>query len=422
MIEMMPVFPLTKIHGSFPHSLIGGMMTFSFLAVSLKNLKRKTFRTGVLLFSIAVLVSLLIFAISFSITISSSINMASDRLGADLIIVPVGARGYAEEFLLELKNKSFYMPKGIIDRVKKIKGIESITYQTYLETIVGVCCDVAQTQVVGFDQDTDFIVKSWLKKSIGRPLKKGEAIAGHETYQNLGLELLEVGKTLFNNKFDIVGVLEKTGTGLDNALFMTEEALNEIVKQGNSPLRKGEISIIFSKVEKGLDPYYVGKLVEGNIVEVDVVARREMGGKLLNTLKDINKIFLITIIVASVLTVFLVWAIFSAIVNERSREIGIMRAVGAKESHIVRLFLLEVLVLGLVGSLVGMACGTYLSVSLAKSFALLKSISAIRLTLIKQTEIAILGLMIGTIICAAGALVPVNRIKKMEPISAIKDE
>lgn len=407
---------------TFFHSAIKKIMSkFNFLTVSLKNLKRKTFRTGVLVFSIAVLVSLLIFALSFTISVSSSIKKASDRLGADLIIVPVGARGLAEEFLLESKNKSFYMLKNIIDRVKEIEGIEFITYQTYLETIGGVCCDVLQTQIVAFDQDTDFIVKPWLQKSLGRRLRKGEAIAGYGTYQNLGLELLEVEKTLFNNKFKIVGVLDKTGTGLDNALFMTEEDLQRIIESGNSPLKKEEISIIFARIKKGLDPYHVGLDVEGNIVEVDVVARREMGMELLNTLKDVNKIFLMSIIMASMLTVFLVWAIFSAIANERSREIGIMRAIGAKESHIVRLFILEVFVLGILGSLIGMASGTYLSLSLTKSFSLLRNVSA-SLTLIEQAGIAVVGLIIGTGICAAGALIPINRIKKMEPLIAIKKE
>lgn len=397
------------------------MIQFSFFAVAIKNLKRKTFRTGVLIISIAILVSLLIFAVSFSTGVSSSIERASGRLGADLLIVPVGARGYAEDFLLESKNKSFYMPDSLIDRLKKIDGIESITYQTYLETIGGVCCDVAQTQVIAFDQDTDFIIKPWLQKSLGRPLRAGEAIAGYETNYNLDLELLEVEKTLFNNKFKIVGVLDKTGTGLDNALFMTKEDLTRIIEGGNSPLKKGQISIVFAKVAKELDPYHVGKDVEGNIVEVDVVARREMGGELLNTLSDINKIFIMSTAMASLLTVFLVWAIFSAIANERSKEIGIMRAIGAKQSHIVKLFILEVFVLGILGSIIGIVGGTYLSFSLIKSFALLKNISA-SLSVLQQIAIACGGLVVGTGICVVGALFPIRRIRKLEPLIAIKEE
>jgi putative ABC transport system permease protein len=397
------------------------MAQISFFSVALKNLKRKTFRTGVLVFAIALLVALLIFAISFTVSVASSLKKSSERLGADLVVVPVGARGFAEEFLLESKNTSFYMPISIIDKVKKIEGIESLTYHTYLSSISGLCCDIMPTRIVAFNPATDFIINPWLQKSLGRPLQIGEAIAGYGTSENLGLGLLDIEATIFNNRFKIVGVLEQTGTGLDHALFMTEDNLKNIIESGKSPLKKGEISIIFLKLKKGYDPDFVGRVLEGEIPEVDVVARSDMGEKFINTLADINKIFLLTTVLASVLTTFLVWAIFSAIANERSKEIGIMRALGAKESHIVRLYLIEVLVLGLLGSLVGVMAGTYLSALLAGSFSLLKNISA-GLTVNQQTVIALVGLFVGTSICVTGAMMPINRIKKLEPLLVIKEE
>lgn len=397
------------------------MAKISFFSVALKNLRRKTFRTGVLVFAIALLVSLLIFAISFTVSVSSSLQKSEDRLGADLVVIPVGARSFAEEYLLESKNTSFYMPISIIDKVKKIEGIDKLTYETYLSTISGLCCDVPPTRIVAFDQKTDFIIKPWLQKSLGRPLQVGEAIAGATTSENLGLGLLDVEATIFENRFKIVGVLEKTGTGLDNALFMTEENLKNIIASGKSPLKTGDISIIFTKLKKGYDPDYVGKVLEGEIPEVDVMARSDMGSKFINTLADINKIFLLTTLMASVLTTLLVWAIFSAIANERSKEIGIMRALGARESHIVKLYLLEVMILGLLGASIGVISGTYLSALLADSFSLIKNISA-GLTGIQQLLIASVGLLIGTLVCIAGAMLPINRIKKMEPLLVMKEE
>jgi putative ABC transport system permease protein len=397
------------------------MAQISFFSVALKNLKRKPFRTGVLVFSIALLVSLLIFAISFTASVASSLKKSSERLGADLIVVPVGARGFAEEFLLESKNTSFYMPISILEKVKKIEGIEALTYHTYLSSISGLCCDIMPTRIVAYNPETDFIINPWLQKSLGRPLQLGEAIAGSGTSENLGLGLLDIEATIFNNRFKIVGVLEETGTGLDHALFMTEENLKNIIESGKSPLKKGEISIIFTKLKKGLDPDFVGRVLEGEIPEVDVVARSNMGEKFISTLADINKIFLLTTILASVLTTFLVWAIFSAIANERSKEIGIMRALGAKESHIVKLYLMEVLVLGLLGSLLGVLTGTYLAAMLTGSFSLLKNISA-GLTSGQQIAIALVGLLVGTSICVTGAMMPINRIKKLEPLLVIKEE
>lgn len=396
------------------------MKKFNLFSLSLKNLKRKSFRTGILVFSIALTVTIIVFGLSFISSINSSIKRASDRLGADLIVVPVGARGYAEEVLLETKIKSFYMDKGIVERVKRIEGIEEATYHTYMSTIQGICCDIPEAMVIVFNQDTDFIVKPWLKKVINRKLEKGEVIVGHESFLNIGLGLMDIDANIFGIRFKIIGALEKSGTGLDNALFMGDENIEDILKEGKSILKPEEISIIFTKVKKGYDPYQVGRNVEGEIIEVDVVARSDIGKNIINTFKDINQIFSMAIIIATMLSAFLSWAIFSAIANERSKEVGIMRAIGAKEIHIVRLFFTEVFTIGAIGSLVGIGVGIYLFIFLSKGFSIIKNIST-NITLTGEITIAIIAFIVGTMICILGAISPLYRLKKIELLTAIKE-
>lgn len=394
-------------------------MKFSLVNIAFKNLRRKSFRTAILVVSIGLLVSILVFGSSFIISVGASLERASDRLGADILVVPTGARDFAEEVLLETKVKVFYMDKSLMDRVKAVEGIEKVTYHTYLETILGVCCDIPAAKVVAFDQEADFIVKPWLTKLIGRRLEKGEAIVGHEAYENL--DLLEVDSSvLFNTRFNLVGVLEKTGTGLDNAIFITNENIDDIINKGAATLKKDEISLIFAKVKDGYDPYIVSRNVENEILEVDVIARSDIGKKIITTLKDINKVFLITILLACVLSIFLTWTIFSAIVNERSREVGIMRAIGAKGSHVMTMFIAEVFFVGLAGSIVGIAIGTYLSFSLSNVFTLLRDMAA-TLTLIERLQISLLGLMVGIGICIIGAFSSIIRLRRLEPLSALKE-
>jgi len=395
------------------------MKNFNLSTLALKNIKRKKFRTGILAFSITLIVAVLVFGISFISSVTLGIKRTSSRLGADLIVVPVGARGYAEEVLLESKVKSFYMDKDIVRRVKQVEGVNTVTFQTYLTTIQGLCCDVPEATVVAFNQDSDFIVMPWLQKAIGRRLLKNEAIVGHESFLNMGLGLMEA--VLFGTRFKILGALDKSGTGLDNAIFVSDENINEIIQRGRSPLRPDQVSIVFVKVKEGYDPYLVGRAIEGDIVEVDVVTRSDIGKGIISTMKDINMIFSITVLMASMLSVLLAWAIFSAIVNERLREVGIMRAIGAKESHILRLFFTEVLIIGIVGSMCGAALGTALSLLLVKSFTLLKNLPT-GLNISDRVIIGISGLAIGTAICVLGALFPVRKVKKLDPLIVIKGE
>lgn len=394
-------------------------MKFCLVTVAIKNLKRKLFRTAILIVSIGLLVSILVFGTSFMISVTSTLERATNRLGADVLVVPTGARDYAEEVLLETKTKVFYMDKSIIDRVKNVEGVDKVTHQTYLTTIFGLCCDIPPATVVSFDHDTDFIVSAWLNKSLGRKLKKGEAIIGYEAYDNLGLFDVK-SSLLFGVKFDIVGVLGKTGTGLDNAIFMSNENINDVISRGKTGLKPNEISLIFVKVRPGYDPYDVSRNIEGAIIEVDTIERNDMGKRIISSLHDIKSVFLLTIILASLLSAFLAWTVFSAVVNERSREIGIMKAIGAKESHIAMIFTLEIISLGILGSLLGIGIGTYLSISLSRIFNLLKDM-AVTLTMTERIEIGLIGLLVGTGVCVIGALSSIIRIRKLEPYAVIKE-
>jgi putative ABC transport system permease protein len=112
---------------------------------------------------------------------------------------------------------------------------------------------------------------------------------------------------------------------------------------------------------------------------------------------------------------------FSAIANERIKEIGIMRAIGAKQSHILRIFLLEVVLLGAIGSVAGIVCGGVLSATLSEGFVLLQNVST-NLTGVEKTGIMLAGFGMGVGICIIGAFIPIFRVKKIEPLLAIREE
>jgi len=394
---------------------------FTFASLAIKNLRRRPLRSTILVAALALMVAALVFALSFVTRVNASIQLTSERLGADLLIVPTGSRGDAEDILVENRIRSFYMDKSITDQMRKVKGIDKVSHQTYLVSLASACCSVPESMVVAFDQETDIIVKPWLKDKLGRKLQKGEAIVGNESAFNINLGLVEVETKFFGKDFKMVGVLDKTGSGLDNAVFISDENIEDIIKNSEAGIKADQISVIFAKLEPGADPYKVMSEIENNFIEVDVIMRKDIGKSLLSTLGDIRNIFYFTMALSTILSLFLVWAIFTAIANERTREVGIMRALGAKETQVVKLFLFEVLVLGAIGSIVGIIAGTSLTVALAHNFSILKNLP-IDISLLHRLLIAAAGLLFGTGICIFGALSPLQHLKKLEPLIAIKQE
>ena len=394
----------------------------SLIFFSFKNLKRKPARTAILVFAIALLVSALVFAISFVQRVNGSIRKSSARLGADVIVVPTNARGEAEEVLLENRIRSFYMDRALVDRLRTVKGVARVTEQIYLVTMSTLCCSVPEALVVAFDQNTDFIIKPWLKEKLNRPLAKGEAVAGDESSFNIRLGLVEVDSMLFGSVFRIVSTLDKTGTGLDNAVFIGMENMEGIYASGKAKnVPPGKVSVAFVKVQPGVDPATVAAEIENTMIEVDAMARKDIGKNIITTLKDMSRIFTMTIVMAAVMAFFLVWAIFTAIANERAKEVGIMRAIGAKESHIMVLFIIEVLVIGVIGSVLGIALGSMLSVAFTKTFSIVKQLST-DLSGAERLAISAVSFLGGTLICVLGALGPVRRLKKLEPLLVLKTE
>jgi putative ABC transport system permease protein len=394
----------------------------SLIFFSFKNLKRKPARTAILVFAIALLASALVFSISFVQRVNGSIRKSSERLGADIIVVPTNARGEAEEVLLENRIRSFYMDRALVDRLRAVKGVDRVTEQIYLVTMSTLCCSVPEALVVAFNQDTDFIIKPWLRDKLARPLAKGEAVAGEESSFNIRLGLVEVDSMLFGNVFRIVSTMDKTGTGLDNAVFIGMENMEAIYASGKAKnVPPGKVSVAFVKVKPGLDPAAVAAEIENTMIEVDAMARKDIGKNIIATLKDMGRIFTMTIIMAALMAFFLVWAIFTAIANERAKEVGIMRAIGAKESHIMKVFLIEVLVIGAIGSVLGIAAGSVLSLATAKTFSIVKQLSS-DLSGAERAAIAAVSFLGGTLICILGALGPVRRLKKLEPLLVLKSE
>lgn len=394
---------------------------FTQLAHAVRNLRRSPTRTVILVVAIGLLVSVLVFALTFVRRVETSIRRASDRLGADLIVVPTGSRGAAEDVLLDNAVKTFYMDGSIADRVRALKGVARVTTQTYLATLPGGCCDVPEAMVVAFDPESDFVVGPWLPRKLGGRLGPGEAVVGTESAFNIQVGLTDIQGKLFGQVFHMVGVLEKTGTALDNAVFVDERNVDALLRKTAARPPPGSISVVFVKVEPGVDPSAVAGRVEDTIIEADAVARRDVGQTVLRAFGDVSRVFVVTFVLAAVLAASLAWAVFSGVANERVREVGLMRAIGAKESDVVRLFLLEVVIVGALGSLAGVAAGTGLSLVLSTGFDVLKGASA-GLGVADRLAIAAAGLAAGTGVCVLGALSPIRSTRRAEPLLVLKGD
>lgn len=385
--------------------------------VAWKNVTRKIFRNIILVLAVAMLVSLLVFALLFNRAIKEDIEAASQKLGADIVVVPIKSVNVAEEFILESREKTFYMDEFLYEAVKDLPEVEQATYHIYLDTLESECCSIIEGQVVAIDQDTDFVVKPWLDTD--RKLEAGEAYIGSYVHDYLGLI---DSATLFGRPIKVVGHLRETGTGLDHGFFIRREDLDTITTTATGQRKENDISIVFLKLKKGVDLDEAVNKIRSINPNMGLMTRGSIGKDVRATLSDIIRIFTITILIASTLSVLLAWSTFTAMANERKREVGILQAIGASRMHVISMFLAEAALISLLGGIIGVISGHFLLNYLAADFNLLSRLGEISITSPASIMLSLLAIFMGGGVCLIGAVLPVYRLARLEPLLALKEE
>jgi putative ABC transport system permease protein len=389
----------------------------SIISLAWKSVSRKMFRNIVLVMSVSMLVSLLVFALLFNRAIKENINEASQKLGADIVLVPAKSVDVAEEFILESQEKTFYMDEFLYEAVYDLPEVEQATYHIYLDTLESECCSIIEGQVVAIDQATDFVVKPWLDTD--RELQAGEAYIGSYVHEFLGLI---DSATLFGSPIKVVGHLRETGTGLDHGFFIRRQDLNDITTEATGQRKDTDISIVFLKLKEGVDLDEAVRKIRSINPSMGIMTRGSIGKDVRSTLKDIIRIFTITILIASVLSVLLAWSTFTAMTNERKREVGILQALGAHRQHIINMFLGEAAIISILGGVIGIVMGHLLLNYLAADFNLMNRLGDVAITSPSSILFSLLAMSLGVGTCLLGALMPIYRLAKMEPLLALKGE
>ncbi|HLF26310.1 MAG TPA: FtsX-like permease family protein [Anaerolineae bacterium] len=290
-----------------------------------------------------------------------SLNLALERLGADIIVVPAGAESKVENAFLMGAPVTAWMPRSTLDEIASIPGVETVSPQLFLATLRGAtCCSMPEMFLIAYEPETDFTLRPWLVKNLKDGLQLGEAIGGSFVYLPLGTEKIKI----YGYDVDLQGNLSPTGTGLDQSMFFTFETAREIARlsymQAERPLEiaRDSISAALIKIEPGANPAGIVSEIQARLPGVTPIessrlfqTQREQMSALLNS---IVALLVITWLLALILT----GLVFSIAVNERKREIGVLRALGASRKSVVQSLLGEALLVALAGGAVGIGLAT----------------------------------------------------------------
>lgn len=324
-----------------------------------KMIKEKRHRAILLGGSTAVAAFLLFTSYFFIHSLHASIASVDGRLGADVIIVPKGMGSEASKNIVAgTKSYVYFDEKKTMNKLLEIKDITEIAPQLFLQTISTSCCGTTgDFPIVAFDPKKDFTLKSWMPGV--QQLAKDEIVIGVNAggdrflyhYDN---EVIKEKVMLFQKPFFVRNALFPTGTGADETIFMRLDTARELIGEieALSHISKTAVSAIFIKTTPHAEEF-VKQQIELGVSGVDVILGSSLRGQLERQIVPLKLLSFVMVGGALTLTLLQVITIFSALMRERQKEIGMLYALGVSKKRIYQLLLSEAAIVSFIGSFVG---------------------------------------------------------------------
>ncbi len=394
------------------------------LSFVIRNLRRRKLRNWLTIAGIVVGVIAIVSLISLSEGLKSAITDEFNSLGSQKITITSKYQSFGG-------GKS---SQGLVEEdIKTIEKITDVDYATgslngYLETKYN-----QNTQMLSFVSYEPKYFENMLKQE-NLELFKGnfitsdkskDIIVGYNFYdieksKDIFGKTLDLGKKVkvAGTDYTVVGILKKTGDGRkDTVIYMSNENLKEITKNDT-------FDVIYAINKEGKDIEETAERIKDRLErkrgsqDVFVTSPIQEAKNREETLGMVS-IVIIGIACISLLVggIGILNSMYTS-VFERKKEIGILKAVGAKRRDILLIFLLESGIIGLIGGTIGVILGF----GLAFLVKLGAAQAGITINILISFNIVILALGFSFLIGIISGMIPAYLASSQEPVDALREE
>ncbi len=287
-----------------------------------------------------------------NLTVIPAISNLDMQLGdLSLGTLTVGENYIPENYLKDIRQ----IADGEIKKALRIQdnvNIATIAPKLYVNTEV----NGISVMMVGVDPPEENKIKTWWHIREGEYLDSGnQALVGAVVAELLSLNVGD--KVTFNgNDAMIVGILDESGSSDDFQIFIPLVTLQKAFG------KEGLISSIDIRALCSACPVEViADGINRNIPGVRAIAVKQVANAEMGMMERVNKLMLSLAGITLAVGLFGVVNTMMASVNERIKDIGIMRAVGASRNQVIKVFIYEAIIIGFVGGVFGYMVGTLLA-------------------------------------------------------------
>ena len=403
------------------------MKDYFFLAFN--NLKRRKLRSWLTMIGIFIGIAAVVALISLGQGMQNYINEEFEKLGKDKIMIQpksFGAPGSATSPSLALTEDDLKV-------VQNVKGVEWAIGMVYKMGQIEFKKESQITYLIGMEPEDIKLMSEIQSFDIkdGRWFKPGDkykvVVGYNHGYKDLWERQVEVGDTMKieGQEFKVIGIVDKIGNQYDDAqVYAPKEVISDLLGIGN------ELGYVMAKTAQGYNPEDVAETIERKLrkfrdeKEDQETFSVQTSEQLLQSFQNIFGVVQAVLVGIAAISLIvggigIMNTMYTSVI-ERTKEIGTMRADGARNSDVLLIFLFESGLLGLVGGAIGIIIG----IGLAKGVEYALSSSGFSGLL--QAHIS-WGLILGAlafsfIIGTLSGVLPAMQASKLKPADALRYE
>ena len=404
-------------------------MLKDYFIFSIKNLRNRKLRSWLTMIGIIIGIMAVVSLISMGQGLKTAISLQFGDLGTDKLAVQASG-GFGPPGTAVVKP----LTKDNLEKVKKVSWVKIAAGRLIRPAKIEHDNHAAFSYVGSMpDRDARKLIQEAqnLEAESGRLLKdgdKGNVMLGSNLGKEdagLGKQVVVGSKILIEGKeFEVAGILKKLGSFiLDNVVFMNEDDLREAL---NVP--KDDYDVIVIQVQQNEDIAAVQQRVEKvmrnerNVKEGEedfsVQTPQALLGQVTSTLFAVQLfVYIIAGISIIVGGMGIMNTMFTSVL-ERTKEIGIMKSIGARNSSVFSLFFIESGLIGSIGGIIGAVFGVLLALGLA---FIGKSLLGSDLIRAEISPWLVIGSILGSF--ALGSLfgiLPAIKAAKLNPVDALR--
>jgi putative ABC transport system permease protein len=379
-----------------------------------RNMWRRKGRTFLTIFGIVVGIFALTVLGGLSARLTQQVSGARSWFTKSISVVPSGSSLFGGG-----ENSFFNISK--VDEVRAVPGVKN--------AVPGIGLPVNSSQGVSFGAP-DLVIGLGLN---GAPdLLQQLAVAGGRLLQQgdrgkvvLGSVLAQklkakVGGTvnLRGMPFEVVGILQPTLSAPDNFAFVPYDDALALFLKVNPFFSKSRItSVIYATWVKGADPEAVGARIARQVGGVNVITPAKAEQQISQFSLIFNAILFGIAFIALVVGGLSIINTMVMSVSERTREIGLKKAIGAETHSILLEFLVESALIGFIGGLIGMGLGLVAIVLLNNATA------SKQITVFAITPAVVIGPVIfATVLGTLAGIFPALRASHLKPVESLRED